>query len=57
MKISIKSQTILKRPEKRQTDCLKARKKPNFIFGIAILSSHKISKLQGYQQIFSEIKN
>jgi len=40
------------RPEKGQTDCLKARKKPNFICGIAILLSQKIYELQEYQKNF-----
>jgi len=38
MKISIKSQTVLK---KGQTDCIKARKKPNFVCGIAIPLSQR----------------
>jgi len=33
---------------KGQTDCLRARKKPNFIFGIAIPLSQKNSKLREY---------
>jgi len=41
-----------KRIEKFQTDCLKARKKPNFICCIAIPLSQKISKLQEYQSNF-----
>jgi len=40
------------RPEKSQTGCLKARKKPNFICGIAILLSQKPSKLEESQHIF-----
>jgi len=37
MKISIKSQTMPKRGQKKsQTDCLTAGKKPHFICGIAI---------------------
>jgi len=44
---------MLKRPEKGQTDWLKARKKPNFICVIAIPLSQKTSKLQAYQRKFS----
>jgi len=32
-----------KRPEKGRTDCLKARKKPNFICSVAIPMSQKTS--------------
>jgi len=39
-----------KRPEKGQTDCLKARKKPNFICGIAFPFPQKASKLQEYEK-------
>ena len=57
MKISIKSQTMQKRGQKKgQTDCLKVRKKPNFICSIAIPLSQKTSKLQEYQNFFFEIK-
>jgi len=45
-----------KRPKKGQTDCLKVRKKPNFICSIAIPLSQKTSKLQEYQIFFFEIK-
>jgi len=41
-----------KMPEKGQNDCLKAKKKPNFICGIAIPLSQKTSKLQEYQKLF-----
>jgi len=37
-----------KRPEKGQTDCLKARKKPIFVFDIALPLLQKTSKLQEY---------
>jgi len=45
-----------KRPEQDQSDCLKSRKKPIFICGIAIVLSQKISKLREYQKHFFKIK-
>jgi len=39
--ISIKSQTVLKRGQKGQTHCLKARKKANFVCGVAFPLSHR----------------
>ena len=40
-----------KRPEKGHTNCLKARKRQNFICGVAIPLSQKTSELQAYQKI------
>ena len=43
--------------QRGQTDCLKARKKPNFICSLAIPLSQKTSKLQEHQNFLLEIKN
>jgi len=40
-KFSKKPNSAKKRPEKVQTDCLKARKKPNFICGIVVSLSQR----------------
>jgi len=57
MKISIKSQKCQKQTRKRPNPFLKkARKKQNFICGIAILYHKKASQLQKYQKSFLEIR-
>jgi len=45
-----------KMPEKSQTNCLKARKKPNFIRGIAIPLSQKHINYKHIKNFFFEIK-
>jgi len=45
-----------KTPEKGQTTCLKARKKPHFICGIAIPLSQKAHKLQAYPIFSSKLR-
>jgi len=45
-----------KRPEKGQTDCLKARKKTNFICCIANPLSQKLLLYKNIKKNFSEIK-
>jgi len=47
MKISVKSQTGLKRSQNGQTECLKVRKKPNFVV-LLLLRRIETSKLQEY---------
>jgi len=56
MKISMKSQTMLKRPEKDQTDCLKAKNNPNFVCGIAIPLSQKNVIYKDIKNIFFQIR-
>ena len=52
MKISIKKQTVLKRPENSQADCLKASKKSNFV--VLLFFCHKeTSRLQEYHSKLS----
>jgi len=50
---SKKSNSAKKRSEKGQTDCLKARKEPNFVCGVTIPLSQKTSELQEYHSNFS----
>jgi len=56
MTILIKSQTVLKRPEKGQNDCLKARKRPNCICGITMLLPQKTFKSQEYQKSYLKLR-
>jgi len=57
MKISMKSQTMQKRGQKRPSRLFKRpEKKPNFICSIAIPLSQKTSKLQEHQKFLFEIK-
>jgi len=53
MKMKKKPSSAKQRPRKGQTECLKARKKPNCICGIVIPLSQKTFKLQEYQKCFS----
>jgi len=48
-----KKNNAKKRPKKGQTDCLKARKKPNFICGIAIPLSQKHLNYKNIKKNFS----
>jgi len=47
-----KQNNAKKRPEKGETNCLKARQNPNFICGIASSLPQKTSKSPEYQKSF-----
>jgi len=55
MKISIKSQTMQKRGQKGQTDCLKARKKANFAV-LLFLCHKKHLNYKNINFVFSKLR-